>query len=86
MGVCVGPLFSNVVLDAFNSSAIILLRKRVGCFALMGCGYLCSVSLHREAVGQSAAFDCEISWPYSFVERRDLLAIQVASSLNKYMK
>ena len=86
MGVCVGPLFSNVVLDGFNSSAIILPRKRVGCFALMGCGYLCSVSHHREAVGQSAVFECEITLPFSFVERRGLLAIQVASSLYKYMK
>ena len=38
VGVCVVPLFSNFALDALYSSAIILLRKRVGRFALMWCG------------------------------------------------
>ena len=37
-GVCAGALFSNFVLDALYSSAIILLRKRAGCLALMWCG------------------------------------------------
>ena len=86
MGVCVGHLFSNFVLVALYSSAIILLRKRAGCFALMWCGYTCSVSLPRVAVGRSAVHDCEMSWSYSFVERRHLVAIQVASSLYKYLK
>ena len=43
-------------------------------------------TLPREAVGQSAVCNCEISWSYSFVERRHLLAIHVASSFYKYMK
>ena len=52
----------------------------------MQCGYLCSVSLSHEAIGKSLVCDCKICWAYSFVERRRLLAIQVASSLYKYMK
>ena len=38
VGVSVGALFSNFVLDALYSSAITLLRKRAGCFALMWYG------------------------------------------------
>ena len=79
--VCVGPLFSNFVLDALYGSAIIMPRKRADCFALIRCGYLCSVSLPHEAIRQCAICDCEIPWSYSFPEGRRLLAIQVASSL-----
>ena len=86
MRVCVGALFSSFALDNLYSSAIILPRTRAGCFALMWCGYPFSVFLPHEFVGQSAVCDCELSWSYSFVERRRLLAIQVSSSLYKYMK
>ena len=51
-----------------------MLRKRASCFALMWCGYPCFVSLSHEAMGHSAVYDCKISWSYSCVERRRLLA------------
>ena len=38
VGVCVGALFSNFALDSLYSLAIILPRKKAGCFALMWCG------------------------------------------------
>ena len=81
-----GPCFEFLILDVLYCPAIILLRKRAGCFVSTWCGYPCPVSLPHEATGQSAVCDCEITWSYSFVERRGLLAIQVTSSLYKYMK
>ena len=83
---CYALIFKFCSFASLYSSAIILLRKRPDWFALMWCGYLCSVPLPNEAVSQSAVCDCEISWSYSFVERRRLLAIQIPSSLYTYMK
>ena len=85
-GVCVWSLFSNCVLDLLYSSASSLLRKRAGCFALMWCSYPCYVPLPHEDLGQSAVCDCKITWSYSLLERRRLLAIQVSSSLYEYMQ
>ena len=88
-GVCVGPMFSNFVMMPFivESSSCRERAPIAGCFALMWCGYPCSVSLPREAVGQSAVCDCEIpSWSYSFVKKKMFAAIPVVSSLYKYMK
>ena len=42
------------------------------------------MSLPHGAVGQSAVCDCDISWSYVLVERRRLLAVQIASNLYKY--
>ena len=76
-----GPCFQiKIFLDALCSCTIILLRKRAGCFALMWCGYPCSVSLFHEAMGQSAVCDCEISRSYMFVEKRRLLYNDVYES------
>ena len=58
--------FSNLVLGALSSLAIILLRKRAGCFTLF---VMCFVSLTNSAVGRSAVSGCGISWLYFLVER-----------------
>ena len=68
--------FSNLVLGALSSSAIILLRRKTGCFTLF---IMRSVSLTQRAVGRSAVSSCGISWLYSREERISLLAIQIAS-------
>ena len=54
MGHCFLFPFSNLVLDAISSSAIILLRKRVGCFTLIVTWMWLSVylSLPHGVVGQ----------------------------------
>ena len=75
---CVGHVFSNFVLYALHGSGSVLLRKRAGWVALMWCGYPCSVSLQHEAVSQSAVCDCEMSWSYSFLERRGPSSIKVS--------
>ena len=55
----------------FSSFAIITLRKRAGCFALimylLSCGCYCSVSLPHGVMGLSVVCDCGISWSYFLV-------------------
>ena len=59
-------LCCGVILGALSSLATVLLRKKKLVSLLeLYCGYLCSVFLHRGAVGWSAVCDCGISWSYS---------------------
>ena len=79
IGVLFWAIVSNLILGALSRSAIILLRKMVGCFTLNKSWQ--SVSIPRGAMGRSATCDCVISWSYFLVESICLLAIQIASSL-----
>ena len=58
-------LFCNALLCVLSSFAVILKRKRVGCFASivlrMCCYCKCCVALPHGAVSWSAVCDCDIS-------------------------
>ena len=64
------PCFCYAVLSALYRFAIILMRKRGGCFTLivflMSCGCKCYVTLPHGVVGGSAVCDCGIFWSYTF--------------------
>ena len=69
-GFCVGSLFYGVALRVLSSLAIILLRKRAGCFTLtvflLLYGCQCSVPLPPCAIGWCVLCDCGISWPRGY--------------------
>ena len=71
---CAGPLFFNMVFGGISSLATILL--------LNAYVYMCYVPL---LMVPSAVYDCDSSWSYSLVEKKRLLAIQIALNLYKYM-